>query len=409
MEQQHKISEYVKPWTIPKNFGSVGRAINTTSRPQLFSPITIKDMTMKNRIAVSPMCQYSCNDGFMNDWHLVHLGAFAKGGAGLIILEATATSPEGRISYGDSGLWKDEQMEPLKRVIDFCKIFGPRMGIQIAHAGRKASTEPPFLGHRKQGIPFDDPKGWKVVGPSEVAWDENSQVPHELSISEIKTVINDFKNTARRALQCGFDFLEIHGAHGYLISSFLSPCSNKRTDEYGGDFNGRIKLLLDIVREVRTVWPSSKPLSVRLSCVEWVKDGWQLNDTVRLAKILENMDVDILDCSSGGNSSNQHIVGGPLYQMPFAQEVKNNTNKLYTMGVGLVNKAHEAESCIAENKCDIVAVGRAFLRDPYWPIHVANDLDCDVDVPLQYAFIDKRMMAHLHGKDIFDLKKPGNH
>ncbi|KAM9956111.1 hypothetical protein ACTFIW_005967 [Dictyostelium discoideum] len=400
--QQHMIKEFIYPYALPKHYGSSGKPVEVTqSTPKIFTPLTVKDLTLKNRIVVSPMCQYSSIDGFMSDYHLVHYGTFARGGASMIVMEATAVSDIGRITYADSGLWKDEQMEPLKRIVNFIRQFDCKTSIQIAHAGRKASTHPPFLGKRNESIPIDDPNGhgWLPIGPSDISWGPGSTVPKEMTLDDINIVINQFRESAQRCLKIGFDMIEIHGAHGYLISSFLSPTSNKRTDQYGGDFNGRIKFLIDIVKAVRTVWPMSKPLSVRLSCEEWVKDGWHIDDTVRLAKILESLGVDILDCSSGGNSIDQKIQGGPLYQVKFAEEIKRNTN-LITAAVGLINKPNEADSILETNKCDIVMMARAFLRDPFWPLHCADELDIDTDVSLEYSFLKPRMMR------VSDLKQP---
>ncbi|KAF2074013.1 hypothetical protein CYY_004690 [Polysphondylium violaceum] len=399
MDSEPKIQEYHPEllFNLPKNYGSVGKPVKGVSNvSMLFSELRIKDLTLKNRIVCSPMCMYSCEDGLMNDFHLVHLGSFAKGGCGLIVFEATAVQSEGRITYADSGLWNDAQIGPLKRINDFVHKFDSKTCLQIAHAGRKASTYPPFLGMRNVTIPADDIKnrGWDIKGPSAVPWGEESLVPAEMSIDDIQETIEAFKATTLRAMEAGFDAIEIHGAHGYLISSFLSPTSNKRTDRYGGSFEGRAQFLVDIVRAVRSVLPSSVPLFVRLSCEEWVKDGIHIEDTVRLAKILETMDVDLLDCSSGGNSSNQKIAGGPLYQVPFAERIKSSTRFL-TGAVGLINKPNEAEKILREDKCDLVFLARGLLRDPFWAIHAAYELEVEVDNCLQYSFVDKRYMQGL--------------
>eukprot|EP01132_Coremiostelium_polycephalum_P003912 gene3912-4885_t len=366
-----------------KSPGSTTDKNDKDSIPKLFTPFTIKDMTLKNRIAVSPMCQYSSKDGFMNDWHLVHLGTFAKGGASLIVFEATSVTEQGRISYLDSGIWKDDHIEPLKRIVDFIHQFDCKTGIQIAHAGRKASMVPPFLDNPRASIPPEHELGWQVGGPSSVAWSPQYPVPHEYSIEEIKDIINSFKLAAERVLKAGFDMIEIHGAHGYLIDSFLSPTSNKRTDEYGMTFEGRCKFLLDIVVAVKSVWPESKPLSVRLSCEEWVPEGIHIDDTLLLAQTLKKLGVDILDCSSGGNSYQQKIKMEPLYQVPFSRKVKQIVS-MPTIAVGLIESAKDAELVLQQESSDLIMIARSILRDPFWPIHAAIDLGIDVDPTLQY-------------------------
>ncbi|EFA79273.1 NADH:flavin oxidoreductase/NADH oxidase domain-containing protein [Heterostelium album PN500] len=350
--------------------------------PKLFQPLTIKDTTLKNRIVVSPMCQYSCIDGAMNDWHLVHLGSFAKGGASMIIFEASAVVANGRISPFDSGIWCDEQIAPLKRINDFVHTFKCLTTMQIAHAGRKASTIPPFLENGRMPSTVEN-SGWtNLDGASPLAWDGEHLVPHELTVEEIQSVVQAFVDAAIRCEKAGFDAVEIHGAHGYLIDSFLSPTSNKRTDQYGGSFLGRIKLLLDIVKAVRAVW--KKLLLVRISCEEWVADGWHLDDSIALARHLHELDVDILDCSSGGNSHNQKIAFGPLYQVPFAEGIKKAIPGLITSAVGLINTPEEAMSVIDEQRADIVMMARPFLRDPFWPLHAAHSIGLEVDYALQY-------------------------
>eukprot|EP01133_Synstelium_polycarpum_P019066 gene19066-22831_t len=355
--------------------------------PALFTPLTIRQVELKNRIVVSPMCQYSCEDGMMNDWHLVHLGTFAKGGAGLVIFEAAAVCPNARISPQDAGIWKDEQIEPMKRIVNFIHQFKASAGIQIAHAGRKASTIPPFLDNGR-GTACQTTGGWKNIdGPSPISWNKEMLVPHELSVSEIADKIKQFRDAAIRVDKAGFDVLEIHGAHGYLIDSFLSPLSNTRTDEYGGSFEGRTKLLIDIARECRQVWPASKPLFVRISCEEWVDGGWHIDDSARLAALLAPIGVDLLDCSSGGNSASQQINLGPLYQVPFSARIKSVVPNLLTSAVGLISTGDEASAIVADNRADLVMLARPFLRDPFWPLRAAESLGIDVHYCLQYSMV----------------------
>jgi len=367
---------------IHKGFVSAGTA-HGENIPLLFTPLKIKNMELKNRIAVSPMCQYSSEDGFMNDWHLAHLSSFARGGAGLVIFEATAVTPEGRISYADSGLWKDEHIAPLKRINNLIHSLGSKSGMQIGHAGRKASTIPNFLEGARGHLDKSHKDGWEVVGPSAVPFSAN--VPHELSVEEIEKIVEDFRLAAIRCIEAGFDFVEIHGAHGYLINNFLSPVSNKRTDSYGGDLKGRSKFLFDVIKAVRSVWTTEKPLGVRLSCDEWVSDGWNIDDTVELVKIIKDMDVDLIDCSSGGNVAAQKIEIGPLYQVPFAERVKKEIPDIIVGTVGLINTGIEAESVLKSGKADIVMIGRAFLRNPHWPYAVAKELNVNIDLVLQYS------------------------
>ncbi|KAF2070347.1 hypothetical protein CYY_008334 [Polysphondylium violaceum] len=366
-----------------KGFVSAGSA-HGENVPLLFKPLKIKDMELKNRIVVSPMCQYSSQDGFMNDWHLAHLSSFARGGAGLVIFEATAVNPEGRISYADSGLWKDDHIAPLKRINNLIHSLGSKSGIQIGHAGRKASSTPVFLENGRAHLDKSHKDGWEVVGPSPVAFSAN--VPHELTVDEIQKIVEDFRLAAIRALKAGFDFLEIHGAHGYLVNNFLSPVSNKRTDAYGGDLQGRSRFLFEVIKAVRSVWPTEKPLGVRLSCIEWVSDGWSIEDTVELSKIIKNMDIDLIDCSTGGNVASQKIEMGPLYQVPFAERVKKEIPDIIVGTVGLINTGTEAESILQSGKADLVMLGRAFLRNPHWPYAAAKELNANIDFAIQYTF-----------------------
>jgi len=348
---------------------------------QLFDPLSIRGVNFKNRIAVSPMCQYSSRDGFANDWHLVHLGSRAIGGAALVVAEATAVEARGRISPNDLGLWQDAHIEPLTRIVRFLEEHGAVAGIQIAHAGRKAATGRPWEG----GKPLtDDAGGWDIVGPSPIPFDAPYRVPHELSVAEIAAVRAQFVATAKRALQAGFRYLELHAAHGYLLHSFLSPLSNQRSDAYGGSLENRARFLLETVRELRAIWPQDRVLGVRLSCTDWVPGGWTLEDTLQLAPLLEREDIDLIDCSAGGSAAHAIIPTAPGYQVGFAEAVKRAT-KLRVAAVGLITEAQQANAIIAENKADFVFLARQFLRDPYFAINAARELGHKPVVPPQYG------------------------
>jgi len=350
--------------------------------PQLFTPFKLRDIEFKNRIAVSPMCQYSSIDGYANDWHLVHLGSHAVGGAALVMTEATAVSPEGRISPDDLGIWKDDHIAMLKRIADFIQQQGSIAGMQLAHAGRKASISPPWMGDKL--VPEIE-GGWQPVAPSDLAFSEDYAQPLALSIEGIKKVINDFKQATQRALTAGFCVVEIHAAHGYLIHQFLSPVSNKRSDEYGGSFNNRIRLLLEIVEAVRTEWPKKYPLFVRISATDWLdtQESWRLEDSVELASILKTRNVDLIDCSSGGIAPGIKIPAKPNYQVPFSDAVRNRSD-IATGAVGIIVKAQQAEDIIANGQADMVLMAREMLRDPYFPIHAAAELGYDIKWPVQY-------------------------
>ncbi|MGN6195439.1 MAG: NADPH dehydrogenase NamA [Ginsengibacter sp.] len=345
----------------------------------LFEPITIRNVTLKNRIVVSPMCQYSSVDGFANDWHLVHLGSRAVGGAALVFTEATAISPEGRITADDLGIWKDEHIPFLKRIADFIKQQDSVPGIQLAHAGRKASHLSPWKGRRFLN---ENEGAWQTLAPSPIAFKEGEPLPKETTKEQIKELINDFVNATKRALEAGFEVFEIHGAHGYLINEFLSPISNYRTDEYGGSFENRIRLLLEIVKEMRNVI-KEQPIFVRISATEWVENGWNENDSVRLAKILKENQVDVIDCSTGGNSPKQKIDVHPLYQVPFSEKIKKETGIL-TAAVGMITTAKEAEQILEEQRADLIIMARQLLREPYFPLHAAKELGVDLPWPVQY-------------------------
>jgi 2,4-dienoyl-CoA reductase-like NADH-dependent reductase (Old Yellow Enzyme family) len=349
----------------------------------LYDPFTLRGVTLRNRIGVSPMCQYSAGlDGMANDWHMAHIGARAAGGAGLIIMEATAVEPRGRISPADLGLWEDAQIAPLAQIVRFGQSQGAAMGVQIAHAGRKAGSAPPWKG----GRPLSDAEGgWEPVGPSPIALDEAYRCPHELSIAEIQDVQAAFAATALRAAAAGFDFLEIHGAHGYLIHSFLSPLSNQRSDGYGGSFDNRARFAIETARAVRLAWPEHLPLGIRLSCTDWIEGGWSLEESVALASLLKQEGVDLVDCSSGGTVHKVKVPVGAGYQVPFAEAVRHGAG-IPTAAVGMITQPMQADEIVRNGRADVVLLGREWLRDPSWAIHAALALGQRelVRVPEQY-------------------------
>lgn len=345
----------------------------------LYSSLRIKDILLKNRIAMSPMCQYSATDGFANDYHLVHYGSRALGGAGLIIQEATAVSPEGRITPGDLGIWDDQHIEHYGKIVGFIEAHGAVPGIQIAHAGRKASCSKPWQGGKQLGL---EEGGWQTVAPSAVAFHEGEQAPLALDLQGIKKVTEDFKNAARRASQAGYKVLEIHAAHGYLIHQFLSPLANQRTDEYGGSFENRTRLLREIVTSVQLEWPGNLPLFVRLSATDYVDGGWNVNETVELAKILRDMGIDLIDSSSGGMVPYAKIPFGPGYQLAFAERIHKDAG-IMTGAVGLITEAHQAEEILAKGQADLVLLGRQLLRDPHFALNAAKALGVDLEWPDQ--------------------------
>jgi 2,4-dienoyl-CoA reductase-like NADH-dependent reductase (Old Yellow Enzyme family) len=346
----------------------------------LFQPLQIRNIILKNRIVVSPMCQYSSIDGFATDWHLVHLGSRAIGGAGLVITEATAVSPEGRISPDDLGIWKNEHIDFLKRITTFLEAHGAVPGIQLAHAGRKASHQSPWKGHKALTA---EEGGWQTVAPSAVPHTIGEPLPKAMTTEDIEKVKNDFIAATKRALEAGFKVFEIHAAHGYLLNEFLSPISNLRRDEYGGSFENRIRLLLEIVADTRKMIGETLPLLVRISATDWVACGWTEDDSVLLSKILKDKGVDLIDCSSGGNSAEQKIPLAPMYQVPFAKKIKKETGIL-TGAVGLITTTVEAEKILSEKQADLIILARQFLRDPYFPLHAAKELGDDVAWPVQY-------------------------
>jgi 2,4-dienoyl-CoA reductase-like NADH-dependent reductase (Old Yellow Enzyme family) len=352
--------------------------------PHLFDPLTIKSVTLRNRIGVSPMCQYSSDDGVATDWHLVHLGSRALGGASLVIAEATAVSPEGRITPGDAGLWADKHIEPLARITRFVKQHGAVAGIQLAHAGRKASAAVPWAGGAHLAA---DAGGWTPVAPSALAFGgELKKVPHALTLGEIKQVQADFVAAAQRSLAVGYEWLELHSAHGYLSHEFLSPLSNQRTDGYGGSFENRIRFLLETTRAVRAVWPERLPYTVRLSCTDWVDGGWDIDQSVELSRRLKAEGIDLIDCSSGGAGPHAKIPVGPGYQVPFAEKIRREAG-IATAAVGLITEAKQADAIIQSGQADLVLLAREELRDPYWPAHAARALGhaAAVPPPSQYA------------------------
>lgn len=349
--------------------------------PHLFDPITLRGVTLRNRVGVSPMCQYSATDGFANDWHLVHLGSRAIGGAGVVIAEATAVQPNGRISPNDLGLWDDKHIDTLRPVTKFMAEYGAVPAIQLAHAGRKANTARPWDG----GAPLPNPNGeWKIVGASPLPFREGYPTPHELTVEELAILKQDFVAATQRAVEAGFQLIEIHAAHGYLLHSFYSPLSNQRTDDYGGSFANRTRLLIEIVQGVRQVLPESLPLAVRLSSTDWVEGGWSIADTVELSRRLRQEGVDLIDCSSGGNVATATIPLAPGYQVEFARAVRHEA-EIASAAVGLITTPEQAEAIVAQGDADIVLIGRELLRDPHWPLHAARQLGQTVAPPPQYA------------------------
>ena len=347
----------------------------------LFQPIRLRGLALENRIMVSPMCQYSAADGSMTDWHYTHLGMLSNSGAALLCYEMTDVEPIGRITPGCSGLYSDANEAALRRVVGFCRVHGQaKLAIQIAHAGRKASTAPPWE-NRKPLRPEEG--GWQPVAPSAIAVDEDSPVPRALTHEEIKTLVAKFADSAQRAERIGFDAIELHGAHGYLIHEFLSPLSNRRTDEYGGSLANRMRFPLEVFAAVRAVWPAHKPLGIRLSCTDWVEGGWDIEQTLALVRELKKLGCDWIDCSSGGLAKNQVVPVAPGYQVPFAERIRKETG-ITTIAIGLITEAKHAESIVAEGRADMVALARGFLWDPHWAWHAAFELGETPRVPPQY-------------------------
>jgi 2,4-dienoyl-CoA reductase-like NADH-dependent reductase (Old Yellow Enzyme family) len=346
----------------------------------LFTPLRLRGLELKNRVVMSPMCQYSSVDGFPNDWHLVHLASRATGGVGLVIVEATAVSPEGRITPVDAGLWNDAQAEAWAAVARLVKGRGAAAGIQLAHAGRKASTDAPWRGGRAVA-PADG--GWEPVAPSPVPFDEGYLAPRALSTAGIAALRDAFAAAARRALAAGYDVVEVHAAHGYLLHEFLSPLANARDDEYGGSLENRMRFPLEVVRAVRAAWPEDRPLLVRISATDWAEGGWDLAQSIELARRLRGLGADLVDCSSGGLVPHARVALGPGYQVPFAEAIRREAG-IATGAVGLVTEPAQAEAIVASGQADVVLLARALLREPYWALRAAKALGVDVDWPVQY-------------------------
>jgi 2,4-dienoyl-CoA reductase-like NADH-dependent reductase (Old Yellow Enzyme family) len=348
--------------------------------PHLFEPLTIRTLTLANRIIVSPMCQYSSVQGFANDWHFVHLASRAVGGASLVFTEAAAVTAEGRISPEDLGIWTDAHAEALRRIVRFIQLQGAAAGIQLAHSGRKGSTHRPWSG---QGAVAPDDGGWQPVAPTEEPFADDYPVPRALDAAEIAEIVNAFKHAAVRAREAGFDVVEIHAAHGYMIHEFLSPLTNRRTDAYGGSFENRVRLCLEVVDAVRSVWPESQPLFVRISASDWVAGGWDIDQSVELARRLREHGVDLIDCSSGGAVASARVPVAPGYQVPFAERIRREAG-VATGAVGMITTPAQADEIIREGRADCVLLARELLRDPYWPQRAARELGHVVPWPPQY-------------------------
>ncbi|MEJ2215441.1 MAG: NADH:flavin oxidoreductase/NADH oxidase [Gemmatimonadota bacterium] len=350
------------------------------SEALLFQPLQLRDVELRNRIVVSPMCQYSSEDGFANDWHLVHLGSRAVGGAGLVFSEATAVTAEGRISPDDLGIWKDDHVEFLARITRFISEHGAVPGIQLAHAGRKASTSSPWKGHN--AVAYDG-GGWEPVAPSALPFQDDWHTPQALDKAGIRGVVDAFRDAAGRSLEAGFRVAEIHGAHGYLIHEFLSPLTNQRTDAYGGSFENRTRLAREVVTAVREVWPEELPLFLRISATDWIEGGWDIAQSVELARAVGSLGVDVVDCSSGGLVPGAKIPVGPGYQVPFARDVRQQAG-VATATVGMITEPRQAEEILQRGDADLIVMARQYLREPYWPLRAARELGVDLEWPAQY-------------------------
>lgn len=354
------------------------------STRKLFEEWSLRSLKFRNRVGVSPMCQYSCENGYANDWHLVHLGSRAVGGAGVVIAEATAVEARGRISYGDAGLWEAGHVKAWQPVTKFIREQGAVPVIQLAHAGRKGSTDLPWLGGK--ALAPSQPNGWEVVGPSALAFSENYFVPHVLDKTEIKKIREAFVQSTRWALAAGFQVVELHAAHGYLLHEFLSPLSNKRTDEYGGSLENRMRFVLETAQAMRAEWPADLPIFTRISATDWEgPQAWNIGDSVELSRALQKIGVDLIDVSSGGNTPHPKIPLGPLYQTHFAEQIRREVPGLATATVGAITQAAEAQMIVTEEKADLVLMAREFLRDPYWPRRAAKELGQSVMGPQQYG------------------------
>ncbi len=347
---------------------------------KLYSSYTLRGVEITNRIVLSPMCQYSATNGMANDWHLVHLGTRAVGGAGLVFTEAASVVPEGRISPSDLGIWSDEHIEPLKRITTFIKAQGASVGIQLAHAGRKASCAAPWYGGKQIST---SKGGWQTVAPSPIPFHEGDVAPLELTVKEVKSIVQSFIDAAKRSISAGFDIIEIHAAHGYLLNQFLSPLTNKREDEYGGSFENRTRLLIEVTHSIRSVIPQEMPLFVRISAEEWAIGGNTINDSVNIARLLKENGADLIDCSSGGVVSEQKIPVEPNYQVPFAEKIKKEIN-IATGAVGLITEVEQAEDILQQNKADLIFIGREMLGNPYFALLGSEQLSATPQWPKQY-------------------------
>lgn len=352
----------------------------------LFAPLQIRGLTLKNRIVMSPMCQYSAEDGFANDWHLVHLGSRAAGGNALIMVEATAVTSQGRISPGDLGLWDQSQIDPLKKITQFVHSQGSLIGIQLAHAGRKGSCDLPWKGGAKLSV---DQGGWEVMAPSSIPFSSTDPLPRTMTEADIETVINAFEKAAQYALKANFNLIEIHSAHGYLLHEFLSPLANQRTDQYGGSLENRMRFLLCVVERIRRCIPEQMPLFVRISATDWMDNGWDLTQSIALAKKLKEAGVDLIDVSSGGMVPKANIPIEKGYQVPFASAIRNQA-KIKTAAVGLITDVQQANEIVTSGDADLVFLGREMLREPYWALKAEHAIDNEVHWPIQYGYAVKR-------------------
>jgi len=355
--------------------------MDTSTDATLFTPLEIRGVTLRNRIAVSPMCQYSSVEGAANDWHLVHLGSRAVGGAGLVFVEATAVTRDGRISPGDMGIWDESHVEPLARIARFVREAGAVPGIQLAHAGRKASTASPFDGGGS--LKTADRGAWETVAPSAIPFAEGDPVPHSLSGAEINEIAGSFESAARRAIRAGFRTIEIHAAHGYLLHEFLSPLSNRRTDAYGGALENRLRLTVEVASRIRGAIPDDVPLFLRVSATDWAEGGWEIEQTIALARELKSAGVDLIDCSSGGLVPHAVVPAAPGYQVPFAEAVRRKAG-IRTGAVGLITGVEQANEIISSGKADIVLMAREMLREPYWALKASRAMGVDIRWPKQY-------------------------
>jgi len=347
---------------------------------RLFEPLRLQGATFRNRIFVSPMCMYSATDGVPNDWHLVHLGGRAVGGAALVIAEATGVSAEGRISPGDTGLWNGAQVDAFRRITDFVSAQGAVPGIQLAHAGRKASTHVPWKGGKALA---PDEGAWTTLAPSSLPFDAGSPVPREMTVGDMDRVTDEFAAAARRAVDAGFGVVEVHAAHGYLLHEFLSPLSNRRTDSFGGPLENRMRFPLRVVGAVRAAFPAQRPVFVRVSATDWADGGWDLAQSIVFSRCMKELGVDLVDCSSGGLVPYAKVAVGPGYQVPFAEAIRRDA-QIATAAVGMITEPKQAEEILTKGQADAIVMARAFLRDPYWPLHAAKELGADVEWPAPY-------------------------